>query len=337
MSRDPALDELLAPLRDDPSGLSDRPVPIERDRVLLRMREAAERVPIERARRTRALRVLAVAAGFAVIAGAAAIGTMTRSANRIEVTALSGDVTLDGPGTKPIAPGEPARVAPEGDLTTAPHAQARIHTAGGLDLDVFESTRVALSDLALGSSMLRLGAGGVRCHVPHLAPKQIFSVVTPDATVVVHGTVFSVEVRPDGPATTTTVRVDEGVVVVRHPSGEVELRASQSWTNRAAPAPLPTLTEPAADAAVAGVEKPLKTSPRGTSRRTTESPPSSPGTLDEETRLLRSGLAAERNGDLAGATAAFEKLLSRYPQSPLVPDARAALGRVKARGGEQPR
>jgi TolA-binding protein len=80
-----------------------------------------------------------------------------------------------------------------------------------------------------------------------------------------------------------------------------------------------------------------KAPPRPSIRRAPESPGPSQGTLDEETRLLRSGLAAERNGDLGGAAAAFEQLLSRYPQSPLVPDARTALRRVKARHGEQPR
>jgi FecR protein len=332
MNRDPHVDELLAPLRDEGPELSDRPVEIDRDRVLARMRDAAASVPLERARRTRRLAMLTFAAGFAVILGALAARRATQSAG-LEVAAVSGDVTLQGSSARSIAAGESAGLAPEGELTTASRGEARIHVAGGLELDVFESTRLALADLAPASSSLRLRAGGVRCHVPRLAPKQTFSVVTPDATITVHGTVFSVEVRPDGSATTTTVRVDEGVVVVHWATGEIELTASQSWTNRPAavsPAAGTPAPEPAAD-------KPAKALPRGTPRRPPENAASSPGTLDQETRLLRSGLAAERNGDLAGAASSFEQLLSRYPQSPLVPDARAALDRVKARHGEPPR
>jgi hypothetical protein len=335
MNRDPQIDELLAPLRSDGPELSERPVEVDRERVLAGMRDAARSVPLERARRTRRLAVLAVAAGFAIVLGAMATRTATRSAHRVDVTAVAGDVTLQGPAAQAIAPGEAARLSPEGELWTAPRAEARIHTESGLDLEVFENTRVSLADFKPESSSLRLGGGGVRCHVPHLAPKQTFSVVTPDATVVVHGTVFSVEVRPDGTTTRTTVRVDDGVVVVRHAAGEIELRASQSWTNQPPlEIPPPAASEPAPDIVV---EKQAKTQPHGSTRRTPDSQAPSPGTLDQETQLLRSGLAAERSGDLAGAGASFEQLLSRYPQSPLVPDARAALRRVKARHAEQPR
>lgn len=54
-------------------------------------------------------------------------------------------------------------------------------------------------------------------------------------------------------------------------------------------------------------------------------------TLGVETQLLRDGLASERKGDLRAAEAAFETLVRRYPESPLVRDARAALARVKGR------
>jgi TolA-binding protein len=79
------------------------------------------------------------------------------------------------------------------------------------------------------------------------------------------------------------------------------------------------------------VEAPSRPAPKGQNRRSPDKPGPIAGTLDEETRLLRSGLAAERSGDLAGAAASFEQLLSRHPQSPLAPEARAALARVKAR------
>ena len=52
------------------------------------------------------------------------------------------------------------------------------------------------------------------------------------------------------------------------------------------------------------------------------------GTLAEETALLSSALAAERTGQREKAAAALERLLSRYPESPLAPEARAVRSRV---------
>jgi hypothetical protein len=290
------------------------------------MSEAAESVRRERVR-ARRLITLAVAAGFAVLVGATAL--RMHSANpSVDITAVSGDVTLHGPTTETLSAGGSRHIMPLGDLTTASMSTARVRTESGLELDVFQNTKVTLDDLRMPAKALRLGSGAIRCRVPHLAPKETFSVVTPDATVVVRGTIFSVEVRLDGPTSQTTVRVSEGAVVVRHAGGESEVRASQSWSNVLAPEG-PQL-EPLSPSDGPTIEKPQKAPPHPT-RRAPESPGPSPGTLDQETSLLRSGLAAERSGDLAGAAASFEQLLARYPQSPLAPDARAALRRVKAR------
>jgi hypothetical protein len=55
-----------------------------------------------------------------------------------------------------------------------------------------------------------------------------------------------------------------------------------------------------------------------------------PGTLERESQLLRLGLAAERQGRSGDAITALARLLRDYPQSPLAPDARAALSRLEA-------
>jgi TolA-binding protein len=54
-------------------------------------------------------------------------------------------------------------------------------------------------------------------------------------------------------------------------------------------------------------------------------------TLAAEAQLLQAGLASERRGDFQAAARSFEQLAARYPGSPLAPDARAALARVKNR------
>jgi len=51
-------------------------------------------------------------------------------------------------------------------------------------------------------------------------------------------------------------------------------------------------------------------------------------TLPVENRLLADALRAERSGDTATARALFQKLVTRYPQSPLAPEASAGLART---------
>jgi hypothetical protein len=51
------------------------------------------------------------------------------------------------------------------------------------------------------------------------------------------------------------------------------------------------------------------------------------GTLDQENLLLSRGVAAERTGRCGEARQVLGELLSRYPGSPLAPEARAGLSR----------
>lgn len=336
MSRDPRVDDLLAPLREDLSE-AGRLVEIDRDRVLARMSASAKSASRERARLGRGLGLLAVAAGFVAMVGVASLRKRAKqvamSDPSLSVTAIAGEVTLLGPVPRRISRGQSASVPADGDLATASDGEAHIKAPSGLEVDVLGGTRVALADLQAGSSAVRLSEGALRCRVPHLAPKETFSVSTPDARVVVRGTVFSVEVVLDGARPKTTVRVEEGVVVVQHGSDEATLTASQAWTSPppAEGSPRPpstTIAEPKSTDETIPKERTL---PGPSLRRAPEPITAASGTLDQEMQLLRSGLASERKGDLAGAAASFELLLSRHPQSPLRPDALAALARVKAR------
>src|SRR4029077_14080829 len=75
---------------------------------------------------------------------------------------------------------------------------------------------------------VQLLAGSVRCEVPKLGEGAHFAVHTPDANVMVHGTVFSVEIRAAGGPRQTCVRVDEGVVSVLRSDREDLLTHGQS-------------------------------------------------------------------------------------------------------------
>src|SRR5262249_4459 len=60
-------------------------------------------------------------------------------------------------------------------------------------------------------------------------------------------------------------------------------------------------------------------------------------TLAEQNRLLQQGLDARRRGDDTRALESFDKLLSRYPRSPLVQEARVEKFRALEHRGDHPR
>ena len=102
-------------------------------------------------------------------------------------------------------------------------------------MTLHEQTEVGVAQSDVGLESLRVARGTVRCVVPKLGSERQFSVVTPDATVVVHGTVFTVRFNEE--AKRTCVGVEEGVVSVRHASGKTWLEAGESWGCEPTPPP----------------------------------------------------------------------------------------------------
>ncbi len=327
MITDPKLAELLAPLTEPEDDLASRRLQVDREKIVSRMVEVSL-APEERfGSRARIAAALALAAGFALAAwgGARLWRPAVPSAGAgIEVVALRGSVTgVQGAKSSGLSVGAPTRLSPEGTLETSQGAEARIKTNAGMEIDLLENTKVSLGELgaASASSALRLEHGRVRCVIPH-QPGRTFSVVTAAARVVDVGTIFSVSVEPTDVGPKTVVHVEEGEVLVQYPGGQSRLTASQSWVSGTEPTKPVTAVAPA-DIAVD--ELPAKqSSQRNLVKRR-------PDTLAAEAKLLRGGLASEQKGDLRGAVAAFDALVTRYPDSQLAPDAKAALARVKGR------
>jgi hypothetical protein len=312
VSHQPRVDELLAPLTERDADGSARQWKVDREAVISRMVEVALAPEARTPSRARWAAALALAASVALVAWGGLHWLHGRAEEQaalpgVEVVSLRGKVDFSAEGT----------------LETSAGAEVRIKSRG-MEVDVRENTKMSLSELgaAAGSAAVRLDRGKVRCVIPH-DPGRTFSVVTANARVIDVGTVFSVSVEPSAGEPTTVVHVEEGEVLVEHAGKQSRLTASQSWSSAPPPAPV-SATPP--------VAPPEETRPEPSPPRRDSAPAKRQRqTLAAETDLLRSGLAKEQRGDLRGARGDYEALVSRYPDSPLALDAKAALARVKAR------
>ncbi|HEY4159261.1 MAG TPA: FecR domain-containing protein [Polyangiaceae bacterium] len=339
--------KLLAPLRDRPVSVADvERLSLRRARVVASLKQENVRLYDRRAQR-RALSVgLAAALSVAAAAGAwfgvrhlsaPASPSLAQAAILAEprLTLLGGDTSASANG-RLLHAGDSVGIG-ESEIQTATRGPAEFKGSSGLDLSLAEATQLSVAGI-LGdksSNHVDLRHGEVTCRVPHLADGERFSVVTPDARVVVHGTVFSVRFDPTlSSGNQTCVRVTQGVVIVYHGSGEIALNAGDAWgcsalegAPAAASAPASEVTQNSDDVthqpspAVKSSHVALRSPPRDVPAH---------GTLAEETKLLQSALASERVGNLEQARTLLQTLLSEYPSSPLSHEAARALARVSA-------
>ncbi len=345
--------ELLAPFRVDPGEpASESEAAALRARVVPALRGALRRAV---ARRAAARRWRMAGLGVTGMAAAAAVTLFVATRGpRAESPAPSGatlEVFVEGgrvvhrsaSGVVSVEAGRPVRIVADGVLATLDDAHARL-SASGVEFGLAGRTAIGLEELGEdGMERVRLHGGSLRCVVPPRGEQGRFSVVTPDATVVVHGTVFSVEVSPDLRAVPRTcVVVEDGVVSVRHRSGIARLVAGESWgcadredaaLDLRAESAVPAASPPgpdlgAAAPAAASSAPPLAVAPRAARPGPAASPMAD---LAEQNRLFQGALAAERRGDRAAAAAALEELLRAHPTSPLAPEARTMLARIRSR------
>jgi hypothetical protein len=240
------------------------------------------------------------------------------------------------------------------------------HAGGEAGLDVGVDTRVQLheqSELLLARNdnsdkLFALSDGTIDVTVePALsshgasnqsAVKRKVVVETPNATVVVHGTVFSVAVTRESGHSTTTVNVRRGVVAVLQNGVEQRrLHAGESWSSHAAEAEpsagsgsdpaLPTTSAPATSRGSTSPTLKSHTAatfaakaPKATEVAHVESPES---TLEQENGLFRLAVDARNSGDDAGAVRRFDQLLATYPKSALAQEAKVERFRALKRMG----
>jgi len=323
---------LLGPLRDRPVSVDQERLAARRARVVASLKRDVRALAAARVTRTRrrvGYTACALLAAVSVLFGVQRLAGPSSPPPVLAITfvgSVGQTMARSGASPRVLHAGEHLLGDP-GEIETAAAGSAELLTSAGLGLNLGGATRVSLSGL-VGTpavNQVQLSHGLLTCSVPHLQEGQRFSVQTPDARVVVHGTVFSVRVdaqRTHGAE--TCVEVTDGVVIVQHAGSETALNAGDTWGCQAVPTALAArpVLEPAPAPAPDSAVSEHHSAPRGLPR------PPERGTLGEESRLLQNALAAERTGQREQARLLLNQLLQRYPNSALASEARRASSRI---------
>jgi len=314
-----------------------------RERVVAHLTHLVQAAPAARQSRRRLawMGMVGCAAAMAVVAGLMAARrhpqahpSESRGAPSA-LLALEGSVEIIRRAAPTAVPSlERVAVGDADEVATGEGGRARALLGSGAEVDIDPESKVRFrADHVLAGAApsappnrgeaVVLGAGRVTVRVPKLGPARTFAVETPEALVVVHGTIFSVQrtaPRPDVTAR-TTVDVEEGTVAVRHRGREVVLRGGDRWSSEVSDLdPGPSTADPGPSRPKAG---PVQRVGKGSTKGSAELPP--PGkdsSLAAENRLLQTAMAARQQGDARRAVQLAGELVTRFPGSPLVEEAR---------------
>lgn len=329
-------DQTLPTLPEDAS-------PSRRDRIVRGMKAVVQSNAEQTERRRSVRRGLLVAAAAASILLLSGLLLRERFAASEPVAmagvdSVVGTVVLTQQGVRHVV-GAGERALRDGDaLQTAAAARAHIETAKS-SVNVGESTELKLSLPSAAEERISLRRGRVDVAVDKaVLPKRAVVVETPDAEVVVRGTVFDVRVEPSGGRTATYVHVTRGSVWVLSQGVQVALLAAgQSWSSVAThtttgaqadavaptPAPEAAASEPPAAAARSASKDPSVSRKRGT--------------LAEENRMFAAAIEARNRGEEGRAAELFGELLTTYPRSTLREAAQVERFRALNRAGQAAR
>lgn len=318
---------------------------VRRDRVVPAVGAAIARARAQRDRRRRTRRAwfgVSVAAAAAV--GALAFG-MTRRAHPVltqpppvaihaapaagSVRASSGVMTVEHAGRSTTVD---SSVLAIGDaVTTGLDCKAELRLSDLVVASLGDSSALTIGAAGNAYHHVRLDRGSLDAHVDDRAssvPKLV--VETPDATVVVTGTIFRVDVgRDEAGNSETLVSVVKGRVVIQRPGADnAAVRAGETWSSAAAP-PFVRTSDAVSQTSVFGPDR--STGLRGFSSRATSG--NVIGALAVQNALFQQAADARNRGDAHEAADRFGELLSRYPGSPLAGEARVERMRALARSG----
>ena len=301
--------------------------------VAFKIRQAAA----ERERRARLLRGIRIGAVAAAVALAAGAGYRLQRATPVEVAAhavasnlaavreVEGTLVVTHAGrARVISASEFPELTGGDEIRTATDGHALLQTQRSA-IRVAPATQLSVVARGADEERIRLSLGRVELKVQKV-PQANRSVVveTPNAEVVVHGTMFSVTVGSEQDGPVTRVRVTEGSVWVVHDGKRELISVGNEWSSL--PRHARTVEAPtAAPAPSQSHASPARTSASG---RVTAS-----GTLGEENRMFQSAVDARNHGDDARALELFGAMLARYPKGQLAEEARVERIRALRRLG----
>lgn len=335
---DPGLARWLEPLRElnssAPELASDDGSQLRRAEHIQKLSSMIRSVPAAQAQSRRksqwmwgfaAAAALLVAAGGTLFAQAqqTTVASHAVSNDSANLRQLWGQVVARHHGGKTEVLGAGSVVGTGDELSTTAEGYASLDV-GRVRVDLSSATTMELMRTETRNQAYKLRAGRVDVSVPHVpSEKQHLEVVTPNATVRVRGTVFSVEVDNHSGTPVTRVQVTRGSVGVEHDGTEHVVDAGQTWSSVNSTVGDVAVAEPDDKASAALTESaPIESeshvaAPRGQS--------SERSSLREQNQLYSRALQAQRRGNHRLATQLFSALLRKYPDSPLGPSAQSEL------------
>ncbi|HXI55871.1 MAG TPA: FecR domain-containing protein [Polyangia bacterium] len=246
-------------------------------------------------------------------------------------------------------------ILPAGIRLAAPgDGEVQIGTAAGTAMTLEKQASLTVTE-ASATQRFALHAGAVRVRVAPLLVGERFLIDTRDAEVEVHGTAFRVAVVPPdagcADAERTRVTVSEGVVTVRSRADEVRLTPGSAWLSGCTTTP----TAHQRRSETRGSDRPARVATRAPLSAPSTAPPSptaqtvpapraapdasgapavgpavTPSLLAAQNNLFAAAVRAKNQGRAREAATLFGRLVSAYPQGPLVESAAAQRMKVLA-------
>jgi len=249
------------------------------------------------------------------------------------VAELQGAVVVSEAGqSRVLSHGSSLTLHAVGEIETAADAQAEIHSPKSL-VHLGPATKLTVPQSTRVEERYRLALGRVDVSVDKDS-KITRSVVveTPNAEVVVHGTVFAVGVSPRAEHTVTEVSVSRGSVWVLANGVQVAvLGPGQRWSSENQPA----LAPPASPTAVPLPQPETSAAPVESAVRPPRREPSpaevKASALAEQGHMFQDAIDARNRGDDPRAVDLFTRLVARYPN---YEEAEVQLFRAQKRLGQ---
>ena len=312
---------------EDPERVEQR-----REQVVAALSRAI-RATAERKRRTLRSRLIwgvGIAASLAL-----GIGFAARAEQQARDAASAFSTVAEVTGAVVVTENGDSRVLPRGsdfplhaqsDIETAPEAEAEVRSEKSV-VRLAPATKLTAPRSTLAEERYRLAVGKVEVSVDKDSKLTRRVVVeTPNAEVIVHGTVFTVGVATRDQQTTTEVSVTRGSVWVFQRGVQVALLGpAQHWSSDAvvgntvpalAPepplAPSPALAPTSAAPVIDNATPRREATPRGLPRAAA-SDAKTTSTLAEQSRMFQDAIDARNRGEDGRAVELFTRLLSRYP------------------------